>query len=587
MNLAAEKSLWRYAAERATSQGVAVPVLVLLAFNSFPAAAFSTVKLFQLQLGIVLAASLLAWLLFTTLGFALNRVCSTVNPMRVICVSALYAATEIVRHGTIYALSAPTREVANTALVFNLVNAATTGLVLFGLFSIALTDYSRYHSSHSALVRQAQRLQETLAAAEAKVEQTRSEIVKFVRRELTEDLNAAIQMGNRPASERLAMVDELFRIVDEVVRPLSHELSYTPESHVDEDVTSKRARVPFKILFREASIASPFKPTEVTFLVGLLTAPLLLVYTSSVSSVLWLGFMLAVFGVSWFGRKYITPRLSGWTYAVRVLVTTSVFALPVILYLDFVIAPEFSGPRLGPMWLLYALFIGIVLAGLVSISGGVRVARAKSLDELREVEAHLSWLNVRAESRLWLDQKRLALTLHSEVQGSLLAAALKLRYAIESGDDLVDQVMPEVQELVQQCIDVQLVAVKSECMQDALAKLNDTWSALIVMEISAEAEDLRALEKDGLALEVVNELMREFQINSLKHGRATKTHVDLKRDSADTMRVRLSNNGNPLARGEIGAGLGSRFLESVSLMHELRNVHSGVQLELKIPLNVG
>ena len=584
LSLASEHTVWRYAAENATSQRVVLPILILLSFNSFPAGVYADAELLQAQVVIVLAASLAAWLFFTVVGLLINALTNGLTVARVISITMLYAVTEILRFGSIYWPSAPVQNVNHWGLVFNIVNAGATGLVLFGLLSIAVTDYSRYRTSYASLVRQTQRVQGALAEAESNVEQTRSEIVKFVRRQLSQDLNKALSMSERATANQSEMVDELFRISDEVVRPLSHELSYTVSDAVDVQAVDKPARVPFRVMLHEASLASPFKPVEVTFLIGIFTAPLLLAYSSPISGALWAVFMLMIIGVAWLGRKYLTPQLAKWPVAIRVVVTAVAFSLPVMFYTLFVIAPEFSGPTLGPLWFVYALVIGALLAGLLSISGGLRVARARSIDELYAVEAHLEWLNVRAQSQLWLDQKRLALTLHNEVQGSLLAAALKLRYAIESGPQLVDEVMPEVQDMIRACIDVQLISVKTHRLEDALSQLNENWSELIVMRLEAEADDVNVLEQDGLALEVVAELMREFQTNSLKHGRATQSVLQLERQSANSLNIRLTNNGTPLAADALSVGLGTRFLESVSLRHHIKNLESGVQLELEIPV---
>lgn len=585
-NLDHDHLVWRYAAEHAYSQRVILPVLFVLALNSFPAIVFTDDQLLESQLVTVIGASAAAWLFFSACGALVNRLVTRFSIARVVIVTVSYALTEVIRFGIIYAYADELIGASSFNFAFNIINAAATGIALLGVLALANTDYSRYRYSYASLVRQTKKVQAALSETRTTTARIRSEIVEFVQQQLSRDLNAAIDLGNEQGEGRSNLVTELFRISDEVVRPLSHELSLVSAEHVDSAVIGKPARVPFGVMMREASIASPFRPVEATILIFLLTAPLALIYSSWVSVALSLGFLGLQFSVALIGRRYVKPHLANWHIVPRILLPAAMFSLPVVLYLALVIGPEFSDANTAPFWFGFGLFLVVLLASLISLSQGLRSARVRSLDALRDVESQLRWLVVRAQSQLWLEQKRLALTLHNEVQGTLLAAALKLRRAIDAGHAQVEQVMPEVQDMIRACIDVQLVSTKFETLQHVIDQLNDSWSALIVMRVDAQPEPLRALERDPLALEIVAELVREFEINSLKHGRATESVIELTTGCENSIRLRLKNNGNAVNETSQIAGLGTQFLQSVSLDFEFTIGESGAQLDVEIPIAV-
>jgi two-component sensor histidine kinase len=93
------------------------------------------------------------------------------------------------------------------------------------------------------------------------------------------------------------------------------------------------------------------------------------------------------------------------------------------------------------------------------------------------------------------------------------------------------------------------------------------------------------LEKDLVTLGVLEDVLSEFQNNSLKHGQATETTVILSTSTPGVLQLAMTNNGAPVQSRDVNSGLGSTFLTSVSLSQKLENFSRGVKLTVKLPLS--
>ena len=102
------------------------------------------------------------------------------------------------------------------------------------------------------------------------------------------------------------------------------------------------------------------------------------------------------------------------------------------------------------------------------------------------------------------------------------------------------------------------------------------------MRFTASAETLDLIENDPVALGVLEDVLSEFQNNSLKHGHATETTAILTTPQQGILQVAMTNNGERLST-ETQNGLGSAFLKSVALDYKLENFTRGVKLTVWLP----
>ena len=231
--------------------------------------------------------------------------------------------------------------------------------------------------------------------------------------------------------------------------------------------------------------------------------------------------------------------------------------------------------------------MGAILGWLPAIADGLQYARQRFITQLETVDADLARAQVRAQSQLWLDQKRLALALHSDVQGTILAAAMQLQRAVAAGGNEAERVLPQVEQTIRKSLLLASGDTKVSKITSVVNKINKTWASLISLTVQTPKQVSAALNSDPLAMEIVCELIKELHINSFKHGRASECVMTLSLSDPGVLHLQMQNNGAPVsAQKSSGEGLGENFITTVTLSYSAQNIPEGVQIDLEIPLEV-
>lgn len=589
-SLTREGSLWRYAGDKATSQWVVIPVLVFLSFNAVPAG-FLLDSLARNQRLINIALALLtAWLFFTVVGLVINSLTPRFTTLRVILISVMFALTETVRIFSFYGLSSiVTATTVKYDPLFTVIGSMTTGLLMFGLLSTAIIDSSTYHRDYKSLALQTNELQGSALFAVSSIERTKNQLLQSTRERILLALGRTITPQADGYEE---IVDELFHVSEEVVRPLSHQLSNEPVDIPQQTREMIPPRVPLATIVNSATFASPFRPVEYALIVFLIASPAVFLFRS-VEYLIYLS--VAIAGIYFFNllaRRFLLPRMRELNTLVRVIVISLVYVLPVavvgLLAETSLFTMFLSEEQLVP-GLVYGALLMWVLGWLIAISQGLRYSRMQVLQELEAVTRRLEWANTRLQAQLWMNQKRLALTLHNEVQATLLAAALRLQKALQSGPDEVKQTLPEVQHIISECLLLTEGQDNPRSLQQSLQHITEMWEGLLTLEIQISPEDHQRIEADHLGIEILNEVVSEFHVNSLKHGKASSSYVSIELTEPDIAQVTLRNNGLPLENTAFennSLGLGNVFIAAVTLNNCISNLEGGgVELVVEIPIS--
>lgn len=581
-----KKSFWRYANSTATSPWVAWPVLALLSFNSIPSGLLRETTNPVAAAQNVAFAFVIAGIFFTVSGWVINRLLPRLTRARILSISLLFGLTETVRIQSVYLLSVNLNLSDEYGLAFQLVASFTTGLLLLGLVSTARGDFLSYRRSYGALAQRLRERELSLSTTLSNAEQTRSQFIFLIREQLRDALKGSLESTTRTLKNYSGLVDSLFRVSDEVVRPLSHELSLPRVSAEVVDLPGKPPRPTLRELIADSSTVAPFRPVELTVIFTLLTAPTLLLFPELRYALPWVFSVALLWLLTWVSERVITPRIPQWPLAIRLIFMTVIFALPLVFYTVVGLTPVLPGLVINVTTVTFVSLLGAALGWLIAISEGLRVSRGRIIARLEKIDAELRWSKVRAQTQLWLQHKRLSLALHNSVQGTLIAAAMKLRNAIDAGDDQVEETLPLVREMIEQCIEFSPTGAAVHSLSDRVRMLNENWDTLISLELQADHDVIELLESDSVALEALAEILSEFQTNSLKHGHATKTTASVMISSLNTATVTLRNNGESTVRESMVRGLGNDFLESVSLRYEITAQPDGVQVLLDLPLDV-
>lgn len=580
------KSFWRYASSTATSPWVAWPVLALLSFNSIPSGLLRETSNPVAAIANVAFAFVIAGVFFTVFGWVVNRFFPRLTRARILSISLLFGLTETVRIQSVYLLSVNLNISDEYGLAFQLVASFTTGLLLLALVSTARGDYLSYRRSYGALAQRLRERELSLSTTLANAEQTRAQFILLIREQLRDALKSSLESTTRTLNSYSELVDSLFRVSDEVVRPLSHELSLPRVSTEVVNLPGKPPRPALRELISDSSTFAPFKPVEMTVIFTLLTAPTLLLFPGLGYALPWVLSVALLWLLTWACARVITRGIPRWPLAIRSIFMSVIFALPMVFYTVVGLSPVLLGLEINLTTMIFVSLLGAALGWLIAISEGLWVSRGRIIARLESIEAELRWSRVRAQTQLWLQHKRLSLALHNTVQGTLIAAAMKLRNAIDAGEDQVEKTLPLVREMIEQCIEFSPTGAATHSLSDRVRMLNENWDTLISLELQADHHVIELLESDPVALEALAEILSEFQTNSLKHGHATKTTAAVAISSLNAVTVTLRNNGESAVHESMVRGLGNDFLESVSLRYEITAQPEGVQVLLDLPIDV-
>lgn len=574
---------FRFGGREATSPKIVWPLLVLLSLNFGSTGIVESSDTRIIIWRVSFAALMCAGVYFTVLGWVINRVAGQLGSLRTWCIGFLYATTELLRAVLIQVFAEGLGLNTNPQWEFRIVAALTSGLVIFALVSTVVNDSASYRNAYKNLYTQRVQLQSIVESSTENLIRARDQIVDTTREQLEKALRSILTETEKTSPEYPKIIQNLYSVAEETVRPLSHLLFENPLKLSPVTSTSKPPRISLMTVIRRSSLVAPFRPGLYFAMAAILSFPWLLVNFDLGYTGLWLMSVGLIYGTVELARRYLSPHLATMNLIIRCVVITAVYAAPALFLAQVALKQTTNQTGFTLETIFYGLVLGAVLGWLMASSAGMRTARLEMLDEIKQINQELTWQNARIQSELWLDQKSLALTLHNDVQATLLAAALKLKAALDRGEKTANDSLPEIRELISRSINFGEYHSRNKTLDAVIERINNNWAGLITMDVAVSPETLRAIENDFVGLGVLEDVLSEFQNNSLKHGAATKTTAQLTMPNTGILHVVLANNGRPLSTKN-SSGLGSAFINSVALKYSLETVQGGVQLILQLPL---
>lgn len=576
---------FRFGGTKATAQVIVWPVLFMFSLNLSSSGISGGPEERLILLRSSVAALIVAGLYFTLLGAIINASVPQLGKLRTWLIGVLYATTELARAALIQFIAEAYGIETDPQWGFRILAAMTSGLLVFALLSTVVNDTAIYRDAYKKLTSQRFRLRLVIEASLDNLIRARDQLIQNTREQLSQALKSTLSETEKLTPEMPLIIQNLFSVAEDVVRPLSHSLFENPLMLDTNKSESKAPKVPFGTLIRKSSVTAPFRPGLLTAIAFLLSLPSVFLDFSLLYFVQWAFSLALIYATNALARKFLTPHLASISLIFRVVFISTVFVFPAIIFVQVALNPNVIQESIIGETILYGSLLGVVLGWLIAISSGMRTARSEMLQEIIQNNDELTWQNARIQSELWLDQKSLAMTLHNDVQATLLAAALKLKATNEIGSDNANEVLPEIKELIIRSINFGTTALRDSTLSSIIQRINENWAGIITMRYTASAETLNLVEGDSVAIGVLEDVLSEFQNNSLKHGHSSETTAILSHSQQGILQVALTNNGERLST-ETQNGLGSAFLKSVALNYKFENFTRGVKLTVWLPLSL-
>jgi signal transduction histidine kinase len=450
------------------------------------------------------------------------------------------------------------------------------------------------------------RLQQTQASQRASIdhgEQMLTAERERTLRAIREVFGEAMEAVSTPSSETVSLLNAAS---ENTLRPLSHELAYstdgiqrvtlvTPTPRWRDVITQVTttpllaprltALVMLLLAWRLTITTSAAQPSQVETDIGANTVGVSIDLASLGQALLG---MASVFIGTWLAASMIAkisaPLLRRFGPNGRWVITVvSVFAVAALLQgftiaLFSALAIESNVNYSLTTLLVLTLPIAAITA-LVGLLRAVSIAQMGVREGLDRVNKQLDWELARLNQRVWDQRRKLAHTVHGPVRAALISSAMELARTENT-------VAPEATERLQERLSRTLADV-FEPEQNAdpltpLAQLVELWRGTCAISIHCDEQTQQSIIDDPIAAETACKIAEEACANAIMHGQATSIQIHLMAETC-TLGLTVTNDGTPPSQ-PVPNGLGSTFIEEVSLRWKLASSDAGVQLTATLPL---
>jgi hypothetical protein len=593
----ASLSVQRLFGPDALSQPVIITVMSLLTVNRMVTVLANRPEDLVQYISIIASMGVVAWAVFSILGFVVNRIAPHISLVRVTLVLVTYIATGFSRELLLTAApGASVTFISDTAA--RLATALITSAVMFPLVA-GFVGAARRHSASAANVKN---VKASLAAAvewsDRSLAKNRRALIKVVGNQLQKAFAPFIEskrVASGVASDRLS---ELESITEVVVRPISAKLTQSTPSYTASEYQISPARVTIASTLDISTRTNPFRPGFYIWASVLIDAPVFITVLNWTERFWGIVVLTALGLVHLVARKALVPYLSNLRLRWRVFVVGGVYnlsLLPISVFMFVVL-----GGTTYALWAAgFSFVLGWVFIGTNAAMNGFKIARQKALSEFDAAAKLLEWKIARINSQAWVEQRNLATFLHGEVQSLILVARLRIQRAIDA-DDNVESVVEEVQDLLRDIPSRIGTPPHGATLESIRESLDDRWGSFLTLEFECADETQRAIDADSVCLAVTKEVITEFVINAVKHANASRVTIRLavegnrvelvlsnSRDDESTEGVAstkttegTTNNIQPPVR----LGVGSELLESVLMGKQLMVTPDEYRVTGAIPL---
>ncbi len=526
----------------------------------------------------VLVAGVRGIIWFVAIGALIGQISPNKTHIRTTAVAFLYASTELLRTISIGVIGVSERLFADLALDHRLVAGGITGLTIFALGAVVTNSSKEYQLQlKQLLVARSERLA-TIERLDTELVYQRKAVLEEIRSKVQSTLKAVMrdlmQQGTNADSQVAAQA--LVDLSNQAIRPLSHALQSkvpTLPKIVDDPPTP---RIDLRNLLNRATTVAPFRPGLIALLSLALLAGSLLVGGEERVIALWLLGALTIYVIALaLSREFLMPVLgnvrSVFLRATAISITFAAAATSSLSLMILMIRSSLPGEAAvneqiaSTSFSIYIIILSVILNWLLALYGAQNQMRIETLDLLKEQTVNLQWQRSRAISSIWLDQQNLSQSIHGEVQGQLIAEAMRIQRSIEQGVPL-KTVLKGVERSLQDTLARLGKAQPGGTIESHFSDLRAIWAGNVELELVVSQSDIERLSLDIQCVSLVCSFMDEFTLNAVKHGKANSATFTLSFPEPRLLRVMGWNNGLPLpARIENGMGLSTLQGQAVSM----------------------
>lgn len=370
------------------------------------------------------------------------------------------------------------------------------------------------------------------------IERERNQIVELILTTVKPAI-VKVEMGIFSGADRGEVSKAINSIIEEVVRPLSHEIDASA-AHIDYEVNQKRIKRDFRKKRVRTSLKS-FMPLHLA-----LSAPLSLfsyinfnlatiAYLHGFGEALEVSAPFLLFSsllfIAW--KKFVKDRRARLSHVILVSIVISFvqglsFAASIFLFSRGNLSEQ--APSFALTTFAFTLIPALFGMGLFNLRANLeREERITS-----EIAENISVIR----RELWSLRKKFAREIHGGLQSKL--QILSLKFERDGGDriQLVESINTELASLLSPESDKPRI----ENFKVFISELIEFWEGIVSISAVISAETYELISTDYLLAECLHEVIREAVNNAVKHSGASQISIRLETTKSSTLLLSVENS---------------------------------------------
>lgn len=392
------------------------------------------------------------------------------------------------------------------------------------------------------------------------IERERNQIVELILTTVKPAI-VKVETGIFSGADRGEVSKEINSIIEEVVRPLSHEIDASA-AHIDYEVNQKRIKRDFRKKRVRTSLKS-FMPLHLA-----LSAPLSLfsyinfnlatiAYLHGFGEALEVSAPFLLFSsllfIAW--KKFVKDRRARLSHVILVSIVISFvqglsFAASIFLFSPGNLSEQ--APSFALTTFAFTLIPALFGMGLFNLRANLeREERITS-----EIAENISVIR----RELWSLRKKFAREIHGGLQSKL--QILSLKFERDGGDriQLVESINTELASLLSPESDKPRI----ENFKVFISELIEFWDGIVSISAEIKTETYELISTDYLLAECLHEVIREAVNNAVKHSGASQISIRLETTKLSTLALSVENNVSKEIKAPSQSNLGTSIYKELA-----------------------
>ena len=522
---------------------------------------------------IAIVGYLVAVTLFVAGGLIYRRIVPRFGEYPIL-VQLYFAVIGLIRASVIFLIGRNLGLIPESDLLWRLTSGPIYTGVSLGICVIIGINFERNIRESARLIAERKQLAELQQTMKLRIETQRAELVGRVRGILAPAISS-VRQQLKSASNSAEIIETLNKTVDEVVRPLSHDIAAAEQQLESPTGGSSRAFIPAISPLHRIDASRLFLPQLSALLIAITAFPAALAikpgFEGFIAGILHGLIALLVLGL-------FKAVLQGRRMPILSAALLVVLGFSAVEWLVLFVAAALRIP-FAEQEIVNILMFGLVFGTTFAIGQAIQVARGEAVAELKNVIASTELLVSRLRQEIWLNTRKMASVLHGPVQTALYAASIKL----SSAKRITPQLVAEAEADIATALDrLDLASNEQEDYAEVITQIVSLWRGSCEISVFISEDASSALYADKNAGACVVEVVQEAISNAIKHGRASNASVMISLTDGGTAEVRVRNDGKPL--DVQSQGFGSQLLDEICHRWQIVNDGRGVLLTAEIAL---